>query len=235
MAPQPDPHEGDDFQSPFNKLPPVIVALAVIIGGLELLFTMAGMRLIGGPLGEGWRQAAIEDFGVFDQLWEWMVANQSWPWDMLRRFLTYPLIHEDTLSAVFVIVFVLAMGKMVGEVFNPVAVLAVFWLSAIVGALAYVTVLDEPRQLVGGFPGAYGLIGGFTFLLWANLTARGANQYRAFSLIAMLMAIHLGFAIFSGDFGRTVSDLGGFFAGFLISFVVCPGGWRTILAKLRGQ
>lgn len=235
MAPQPDPPDGDDFQSPFNKLPPVVVALAVVIGGLELLFTMAGMRLIGGPLGEGWRQAAIEDFGIFDQLWQWMVANQTWPWEILRRFLTYPLIHEDGLSAIFVIVFVLAMGKMVGEVFHPLAVIAVFWASAIAGALAYVVFLDEPRQLVGGFPGAYGLIGAFTFLLWANLTAQGANQYRAFSLIAMLMAIQIGFGLVSGAFGRAVSDLAGFGAGFLLSFLVSPGGWSHVLEKLRGR
>ncbi len=223
----------DAFQSPFNRLPPVVTALAVVIAGLEVLFQLSGLGLLGGAAGMGWRQGAIEQFAVFDRVWQWMVLNDLWPWEHLRRFLTYPLIHDDALHAVFVIVFVLAMGNMVADVFHPLAVLAIFWLSAIAGALAFVVFLDEGRQLVGGFPGAYGLIGAFTFLLWANLTARGASQYRAFSLIAMLMAIQIGFAVVFGEFGRAVSDLAGFAAGFLLSFLVSPGGWSRVMAKLR--
>lgn len=223
------------FQSPFNQLPRVVVALAVVLAGLEVLFQLSSLGLLGGPSGLGWRQGAIEQFGVFDRVWAWMVQNGTWPWEHLRRFVTYPLIHDDAMSALFVIVFVLAMGKMVGEVFHPLAVLAIFWLSAIAGALAFVVILNEPQQLVGGFPGAYGLIGAFTFLLWANLVVRGANQYRAFSLIAMLMAIQFGFGLLSGAFGRAVSDLAGFATGFLLSFLLSPGGWGRVLAKLRGS
>ena len=222
-----------EFQSPFNKLPRVVVALAVVIGGLEVLFQLSGLGLLGGAAGAGWRQGAIEQFAVFDRVWHWMATNSIWPWEHLRRFLTYPLIHDDAMHAVFVIVFVLAMGNMVASVFHPLAVLAIFWVSSMAGALGFVLILDEGRQLVGGFPGAYGLIGAFTFLLWANLVAQHANQYRAFSLIAILMAIQIGFGLLSGQFGRAVSDLVGFGAGFLLSFLVAPGGWSRLLARLR--
>ena len=221
------------FQSPFNDLPPVVVALAVVIGGLEVMFQLSGLGLLGGAAGAGWRQGAIEQFAIFDRVWHWMVSQELYPWEHLRRFLTYPLIHDDALHAVFVIVFVLAMGNIVAGVFHPLAVLAIFWLSSIAGALAFVLILNEGRQLVGGFPGAYGLIGAFTFLLWTNLAAMGGNKNRAFSLIAMLMAIQLGFALVFGEFGRAVSDLFGFAAGFLMSFLVAPGGWARVLAKLR--
>lgn len=223
----------DDFQSPFNKLPAVVVALAVVIAGIEALFQLAEMGLIGGREGIGWRIAAVEDFGVSDRVWHWMVENRVWPWDQVRRFLTYPFLHAGAYHVIFVVVFVLALGNMVARVFHPLAVLAVFFGASIAGALGFVLVLNEGRVLIGGYPGAYGLIGAFTFLLWANLGAHGANQARAFSLIAMLMAIQLGFGLFTGEFGNFVAELCGFVAGFLISFVVVPGGWKAILNKLR--
>jgi len=52
------------------------------------------------------------------------------------------------------------MGKMVGEVIGSLAVPVIFFGASILGALAYGALLSEPAWLVGGFPGAYGLIGG---------------------------------------------------------------------------
>jgi len=223
------------FQSPFNTLPPVVVALAVIMAGLELLFQAAGLGLLGGAAGIGWRQSAMESFGVFDSVWQWMRTNNTWPWEHIRRFLTFPLLHAGFYHALFSVVFVLAMGNFVGRAFHPMAVLAVFWLSSIAGALGFVVFLNEGQPLVGGYPGAFGLIGAFTFLLWTQLVAQGENQNRAFSLIAMLMAIHLGFSLFSGNFGGFVSELCGFTMGFFLSFLVSPGGWSRVLGKLRNR
>ncbi|MEM1272999.1 MAG: rhomboid family intramembrane serine protease [Pseudomonadota bacterium] len=225
----------DDLESPFNALPSVVVALAVVIGGVELMFVLATAGLLGGDGGVGWRIAALRDFAVLDDVWHWMVANNTWPWSELRRFMTYPFLHTASLEAVFVIVFILAMGKVVGEVFHPLAFLAIFWASSSVGALSFVVFLNEPFALAGGFPGVYGLIGAFTFLLWADLGVRGGNKMRAFALVATLLAIQLLFSLVSGNFGGVVSELGGFVAGFFLSFLVSPGGWQRVLAKLRDR
>ena len=48
------------------------------------------------------------------------------------------------MHAAFVVVFILAIGKMVAEVFSPLAFVAIFWVSAVFGALAYVLLLDSP-------------------------------------------------------------------------------------------
>ena len=55
-----------------------------------------------------------------------------------------------------------------------------FFGSAVAGALAYTLVPGLQTPLIGGYPPVYGLIGAFTFLLWVNLAAVGANKYRAF-------------------------------------------------------
>lgn len=220
-------------ESPFNPLPPLVVALAVVVIGIEALFSLGARGILGGPEAVGWRLAAIRDFGFVDQVFDWMLANGRFPPEQMARFVTYPLIHASLTHAVFVAIFVLAMGKMVSEVFGGLAFLTIFWASAIAGALVYGLLLDAELPLIGGYPGVYGLIGAYTFLLWVSLIATGGQQYRAFSLIGMLLGIQLIFAIFFEVGMDWVADLSGFVAGFGLSFVLVPGGWNRVLAKLR--
>jgi rhomboid protease GluP len=223
----------DHNVSPFNALPPVVVALAVVIAGLEGMFQLATAGFLGGQEGIGWRLAAMQDYAVLDEVADWMLENMAFPPEHLLRFLTYPLIHGGFVHAAFVVVFILAIGKMVAEVFSPIAFVAIFWVSAIFGALVYVVLLDSPFPLIGGYPGVYGLIGAFTFLMWVDAGMRGESQYRAFGLIGALMAIQIIFGVIQGDFGNVVADLAGFIAGFLLSFIVSPGGWQRALNRLR--
>ncbi len=223
----------DHNVSPFNALPPVVVALAVVIFGLELMFQAATAGFLGGQGGVGWRLAAMEDYAVLDQVWVWMVTNGIYPPEQLLRFVTYPLIHGSFVHAAFVVVFILALGKMVAEVYSTLAFLAVFWVSAVVGALGFVLVMDSPFPLVGGYPGVYGLIGAFTFLMWMRAEAQGSGQMRAFGLIGALLAIQLLFALINGEFGTVVADFAGFLTGLMLSFVVSPGGWARLLSRMR--
>lgn len=221
--------------SPFNALPPVVVALSAVIFGLELMFQAANLGLIGGQGGVGWRLNAIRDFAVFDEIAAFMWANGLVLPEQLVRLISYPLIHTGLVHAGFVVVFILAIGKMVAEVFSPPAFLLLFWLSAIAGALGFVALIDSPYPLVGGYPGVYGLIGAFTFILWVQARAVGGNHFRAFGLIAMLLAIQVLFGLIEGQFGNVIADLTGFAAGFAMSFVLVPGGWRRIVARLRDR
>jgi membrane associated rhomboid family serine protease len=162
-----------------------------------------------------------------------MIDQWTCPPDQLMRIVTYPVIHFNFTHALFVIVILLAIGKMVGEVFHWWAVLVVFFGAAIAGALAYSLIPGLQAPLIGGYPPVYGLIGGFTFLLWVNLAAVGANKYRAFSMIGFLLGIQLVFGLIFGGGWEWVADLSGFLAGFFLSFVVSPGGWGRVRDKLR--
>ena len=46
-------------------------------------------------------------------------------------------------------------------------------------------------------------------------------------------AIGIAFGLFFGGSATWVADLAGFVAGFLLSFIVSPGGWSRVMQKIR--
>ena len=218
---------------PLNPLPAIVWVLALPIIAMEVVVGLAGAGVLGGLEGAGWRLQALERFVFSPPLMQAMMERGEYPLAQVMRLVTYPFVHGSTTHAVFVVVILLALGKMVGEVFRWWAVLVVFFGAAVAGAFAYMAVPGNEAPLFGGYPAVYGLIGGFTFLLWVNLAAVGANKYRAFSLIGFLLGIQLLFGLLFGGGYEWVADVAGFAAGFLLSFVVSPGGWGRVLAKIR--
>lgn len=221
--------------SPVNPLPPVVVALFLALVLVEAVFMLGARGIIGGPGAIGWRASAMQDYGFSPAVFQWMLESGQFPLDHLKRFVSYPFVHGTFTHALFAGVILLAMGKFVGEVFRQWAVLVVFFGSAIGAAVIYGLVPAERPLLIGAFPGVYGLIGGFTYLMWLRLGELGANQLRAFSLIGVLMAIQLLFAVLFGGDGTWIADVAGFAWGFLISFVVSPGGWLKIRLWLQSR
>lgn len=219
--------------SAINPLPPVIVALSLLILGIEIVLQMGARGLIGGPTAIGWRLGAIETYAFSGDIFWWMLGRGEWPPEHVMRFVTYMFVHANLTHAIFGCVLLLAMGKMVGEVFSPLATLAVFLLSGMVGALAYAVILQHQIPLIGAYPGVYGLIGAFTFLLWTRLGELGEKQARAFGLIGFLIAIQLVFAVIFGGTLDWIADVAGFGAGFLMSFFLVPGGWARIRDRMR--
>lgn len=224
----------DDFSQPvFNALPPAVVALAGVIFVIELIF-MAGARgYVGGADAIGWRVAAIEDYGFFNRALFLMVELGEVRPDWLSRFVTYPFVHGAFTHAIFVIVFLLALGKLVGEVFGNLAVLVLFFACGIFGALVYAGLTGPDALLIGGFPSVYGLIGAYTFLLWVRFGALGQNQYQAFTLIGFLLGIQLVFGVLFGTNNDWIAELAGFVFGFFLTPALVPGAFRRFVERMR--
>ncbi|MGC3938518.1 rhomboid family intramembrane serine protease [Roseobacter sp. EG26] len=218
---------------PVNPLPPVVVVLFLAVALPEAAFSLGAQGLIGGPEAVGWRLAAIQTYGFSGDIFDWMVSNGRWLPEHMIRFLTYPFVHTSFTGTLFAAVFLLALGKLVGEIMGQIAVLILFFGSGIFGALVYALLLNDPEWLVGGFPSAYGLIGGYSFVMWQSLAARGEEQLRAFSLIAMLMGLQLIWGVFFDVGNGWLADLFGFVFGFAASAVLVPGGIARVLAVLR--
>ncbi|MES0863865.1 rhomboid family intramembrane serine protease [Ruegeria sp. SCPT10] len=216
-----------------NPLPPVVVALVLFIMGIELAFILGERGLIGGPGAIGWRTQAIDSYSFFVSQFDRMLQTGQWRTDYLMRLVTYPFVSFNFTQSVFVCVFVMAMGKMVAEVFGSVAMLLIFVLSGVGAAVVYALILAPGAYLVGGFPPVYGLIGAFTWLLWRKLSLVGENQARAFQLIAVLMGIQFLFRLIFGGAPDWIADLAGFATGFGLSFFLAPGGWARIRGRIR--
>lgn len=221
-------------EAPVNPLPPVVVALFLVLAGIELSFFLGAQGLIGGPGAVGWRTGAIETYAFSGRAFDWMLETGQFPGDYLVRFVTYQFLHGSFGHGLFSMVILLAMGKIVAESLGTRAFVAVFFLSGIAGAVAFGLLTDEP-WLVGAFPGVYGLIGGFTLLLWIRLGAAGAPQSRAFALIGMLLAVQLVFGMLFGAGNDWIADIAGFVTGFAISVLMVPGGIARVMARLRNR
>ena len=225
-------------KSPFNELPPVIVALALAIALIEVALQLGAKGFIGGPAAVGWRVEAIQTFGFFDSVFEFMRQTGTYDLNTVMRFVTYTFVHLALTHAIFAIVLILAIGKAVAEIFHPASVLAVYFLSAIMGVLAYGVFFDSPVQIVGAYPAVYGLLGAFTWMLWLKAGATGDSRVNAFRLAGLLFAFQLVYQIFAliaydQSFAATSSQwvgrLVGFITGFLLSFVLAPDGRARIV------
>lgn len=222
-----------DNNGVFNALPPVVWLLALPIIAMEIVLSAGAVEAIGGPGGVGWRIAAIEDYGVSAIVVQWMLETGQWPAAHLIRFLAYPFVHYSLTQSLFSLVFLLALGNMVGRIFAGWAVAVLFFGASLGGALAYGLLADDRFILAGAYPAAYGLIGAYTFILWVNLAATGGPRAQAFTLIGFLMGIQLTFAVIFGSRPDWIADLAGFATGFGLSFLVCPGGWSRVRDRIR--
>lgn len=219
-------------EAPVNPLPPVVVALFLVLAGIELTLWLGAQGLVGGPGAVGWRTGAIETYGFSGIAFDWMLDNGTWPAEYLVRFVSYPFLHASFSHGLFAMVILLAMGKIVTEAMGALTFVLIFFLSTIAGAVAFGLLTDDP-WLIGAFPPVYGLIGGFTFLLWLRLGMEGAPQVRAFTLIGLLLGVQLLFGVLFGGGNDWVADIAGFAVGFVVSLLRAPGGMARVLDRLR--
>lgn len=219
--------------SPINPVPPVVWLVLLPIVAMEIVLNAGSLGLAGGPTGIGWRNDAVQRFALSPLMLDQMIEAGRWNRDFAMRFFTYGFVHASLTHALFVAVFTLALGKMVAEVFRPWAFLVIFFGAGLSGALVYSAIPGVASGLIGGYPAAYGLIGAFTFVIWARLGAENGNRARAFSLIGMLMGLQLVFGLLFGGGPDWIAELAGFATGFGLSFLVVPGGPSHLLARLR--
>ena len=218
---------------PVNPVPGVVVALFAIVMGVELVFQLGEAGLAGGPQAVGWRSGAIADFGFSPAVWERVTQAGDLSFAMLRHFVTYAFVHVNFTHAIFAGVLLLALGKFVGEGMGQGAVLAVFLAATVGGAVAFGIGAAGNVPLFGAYPGTYGLIGAYTYVLWLRIGRAGGQRIAAFRMIGFLMAVQLVFAVIFGGQPTWIADVAGFVVGGAVAIVVAPGGWSGFVARVR--
>ena len=220
-------------ESPFNALPPIVVALALVILGVEVMLQAGARGFVGGPGAVGWRLDAIQGYAFSGTILDWMIETGRWPLEHLKRFVTYPFVNVQLTQVAFCAALTLALGKFTAEYYGGVKVLGIYLVTSIVGAVAFGFMVEGRYPLLGGFTPVYGLIGAYTYALWLRLGQTGENQLKAFRLIGFLMGLQLLFGLLFGSGGQWIAELAGFSTGFMLSTVLAPGGWAALLVRLR--
>lgn len=213
-----------------NTLPASVICLFLVIVGVEGFFAGAEANLWSRPTV---RFDALQVFAFSPDGLEWLIQNPRWQPDILWRFFTYPFVHGAFLQAMIASVFLLALGKFVGEVLGNLATLLIFFLSAIGGVIFYTLILNENFPIFGGFPPAYGLIGAYCYVRMVVALSRGESPIAAFRILIFLVLIQVGFATWNSGPATWLADLGGAITGFVAAIVLQPGGLRYLRRLLQ--
>ena len=224
-----------DDKSPVNPLPPVVIALVLILGVIELVLSGADHGILGGPEGIGWRTTAIETFGFFTSVFDWMIENSRFPIHHVWRFITYAFAQPDPMQTVFVAVFVLALGKYVAENLGQRAVLAIFFVAAVVPALIYGAISTSRVPLIGGYPPAFGLVGAFVYVLWMRLRASGQDGRVALVIFAFFTLVQVGYGLWFSPSIVWITQLLGLWIGTAMGWLLFPGRLGRILERVRSR
>jgi len=217
----------------FQRLPPLVVGLALGIASVEVVLQLGTRGLIGGPEAAGWRLDAMARLGFSQPLFDHMLETRTVTADGLMRFASYAVVHSGAMHAVFGAVLLLALGKAVSERFSQAAMAAIFLAGAIMGALAYGIFVESRVLLVGVYPAVYSLIGAFTWSLFTSPDSAARGKIAAFRLIGVLIGLQMLYLLSIGGGGEWVAHLAGFATGFALSYVLGPNGsarlrrWRN--------
>lgn len=229
-----DDDGGAPHAQPLLALPGAVWALVAAIAGIELVLQAAALGLVDAPGAAGWRLALVRDYGLQGAQFDRLVQIRRFDPAEMLRLVTYGFLHTGWLHALFVVVLAAALGKFTAEeTGRPWVALAVFLAGSVVGGAMWALILAPQHWLLGGYPGVFGLVGAFTFLLWSELGRKGANRGRAFALMGVLLALRLGFGLVAGFGHDWLADLAGFATGFLLTPLLVPEARRRLLARLR--
>ena len=218
--------------NPVNAVPPVVLVLFFVIAGVEAALSLGAQGLAGGPQAVGWRIGLIERFAVSPAVLDYALRGEVGLWP---RFVLYAFVHQGALHAIFAGVLLLALGKFVAEGMGQLRALLVFLVATVLGAVGFGLVVAGTQPLFGAYPGVYGLIGAFTYLLWLRLGRTGENRLGAFRLIGVLLALQLVFGALCGSNPQWVGDVAGFLAGGATAVLAAPGGLAALRARMRAR
>ena len=210
---------------PFNPVSPVVIGLVAIMLGVELVFQAGEHNLIGGPMAEGWRVDMLRFFGfhkaVFDHL---LVGGEVEP-KVIWPFLSYLFVFRSFAHMLIATALILAMGKMIADVFSSLAVLVLFVTCGLAGSISFgLFSPDGGFPLAGAYPVFYGFIGTYTWIRLFELRAQKVSVIPAFYPIGLFVIMRGGFAMMYGVSNSWMADLSGLIAGFLLAFILAPDG-----------
>ncbi len=221
-------------QMAFNPVSPIVVVLVLAMVAAELVFQAGEHRLIGGPLAEGWRVDMMRFFGFHKAVFDHILQGGKIEPKVVWPFLSYLFIHQSFMHMLIAAALILAMGKMIADMFSGLAVGVLFVACGLAGSVAF-GLFSTPGgfPLLGAYPVFYGFIGTFTWIQIFDLRAQGKSIGPAFTALGSLFLLRLGFTLYGGLPNDWMADLAGLATGFLLAYILAPDGKDRIRGWLK--
>ena len=216
-----------------NPVPWPVVVLAGFVLLSEAVLAGARFGLWGGMHSVGWRAALIQRLGFSDPLFDRMIAHMRLEGVDLLRFVSHPLVHTDWREALLGAFFLLAIGKYAGARMREGTLALLLICGALIGALGFGLILQEPGLLVGTFTLVFALLGFYGGAQWI---ATGGDVRRAFSLPLFILFLDIAFTLSFGGAHFWVAHAFAMFVGLGFAFAIGVDGrvsWRVLRARLR--
>lgn len=227
----PDPAP-DHAQPLLLPLPPLVWALLLALGAVELTFWAGAQGLVGGAQAPGWRLLAVERFGFAAPVQHWMVATRQAPPEHLLRYLSYPLIHAGPAHAALSAVLLAALGTFTARHHGQGALALLLMLPGALGAAAFGALTDGPGWLLGATPTVLALVGAWTLAQWRKASNPRA-RLAALGLIGSFILARLALGLLVETAATWIAELTAFAAGLILAAALTPGTLRRALARLR--
>ena len=183
----------------------------------------------------------------------WAIANFSlWPGEIAvglqdgnnrlqwSSFFSYPFVHATPLEAIFSIVFVLVIRKLLSHFIDESHTFGVFFGGSLVGGIAYYYFAGSDYPLIGAAPGYMGLMGvGTATMMIATWSDRSGPMGALARTVIFLPIVLIGLEVAaSAIFGKPsvwLADLGGFALGILAAPLVLRLPYSEVIARLLGR
>lgn len=201
----------------FNPLPLAVWLLVLPVLGVEAVLSLAEAGLVNWSGSAGWRDGAVQAWGITPALQGWMWESRSFPPDHLVRYVAFGFLHLGPAQAVLVAAIVAGLGTASAHVLGSGRVVGFALAAQAAGAVLFGIVAQDGAWLVGGYPLVFGLAGIYAAVQWHS----GAGL-RAFGVLAMLVIGRLVVAALAGgqDFA---ADLAAAVVGFTLALALRLG------------
>lgn len=213
-----------DTPPPQRPLPRALVALVLVMVGVELVFQAAEIGLAGGGALRYRVYAAGAFWASLFQGAEPLFAAQP-----VTMFVSHALLHGGLLHLAMNTAILLGLGRLIGERYGDSTILPLFLLTAIAGGASFALINASDVPMVGASGAVFGFLGVWTAWDWHRHRAHGVSPRpvatRAFALLLVNVFFFLGF----GGSIAWEAHLGGYAAGLLF------GWWleRTLASRAR--
>lgn len=206
-----------------GRVQPVVWLFAGLFVGIELLLTLGDIGVLGRDL--RWRM--YELFAFWDVYFDAAVSGQQVSAQLYWSFVTHAFFHGGLLHLAMNTAVFLALGSHLGRAVGEQAMLALFFGTAIGGALVFGIVADTGFRfipMVGASGALFGFLGAIKRWEWRYISTHKLPKQRFWRTIGALLLVNvlLSVGLGGGPGVAWEAHLGGFLAGWALAGLMHP-------------